>query len=270
MSLSTQPGSWPVDTLRGLAVQRRVLVALSVRQLMTKYGRNNIGFLWIVLEPMILCAGVLVVRSIISAGEENGVSLIGMLWTGYIPLTLWRHISNAGVNMLRQCANLLYHRDISLLDCFGSNLTIEIGGCTIAGALVYWVIYSLGCIEPIYDIGLLLAGWLELAFVSASVMVLFAVMTAIWEWSDRFIQPFQYLLLPLCGFFYMVEWLPSYAQKMAVWMPTVNTYEMIRAGLWGPTVTTHYMWWYPILFGLVLFAIALPLVDSARNKIHFG
>jgi ABC-type polysaccharide/polyol phosphate export permease len=45
------PGLW-----RGVKVQARVLRALMIRELMMRYGRGNIGFLWLVLEPMLLCA----------------------------------------------------------------------------------------------------------------------------------------------------------------------------------------------------------------------
>lgn len=270
MTLASESGDWPKDLGRGVRIQRRVVIGLMIRQLMTKYGRDNIGFLWIVLEPMILCAGVLVVRSVIQHGEENGVSLIGLIWTGYIPLTLWRHISNAGVRMLRRSASLLYHRDISLFDCFYAVIGIEIGGCTLAGLIVYWGLYTFDLIVPVDDIGLMLYGWFCMGIVSVGVMVIFAVLTEFWEPAEHFIQPFQYLSLPLCGFMFMVNWLPESVQKLALWVPTVNCFEMIRAGLFGPTVVANFCWWYPFVSALVMLAISVPLVESARAKIHFG
>lgn len=267
----SESGQWPSDLMRGLTVQRRVIVALSIRQLMTKYGRSNIGFLWIVLEPMILCSGVLVVRSFISGGHENGIPLIAMLWSGYMPLTLWRHLSSAGVNSIRRSAGMLYHRDISIFDCFLSTFVIETGGCTMAAFIVYWVLYTFDLIGAPDDMALLLGGWCLMAWIALSAMVGFAVLTQIWEPAERFVQPFQYLFLPLCGFFFMVSWLPTYAQKYAWWVPTVHCYEMIRAGLLSKAeVETHYTWWYPVLFGLVQFAIMLPLIETARKKVHFG
>ena len=266
----SQSGEWPADLGRGLAIQRRVLVGLMIRQLMTKYGRTNIGFLWMVLEPMILCAGVLAVRSMIQSNEENGVSLIGILWTGYIPLTLWRHISNGGVHLLRRSSGLLYHRDISVIDCMMAAIGVEIAGCTLAGLVVYWVLFTAGLIEPVYDIGLLLYGWFAMAVASAGAMVMFAVLTTMFEPAERFIQPFQYLFLPFCGFFFMVNWLPTSLQGYAQLIPTVDAFEMIRGGLWGPAVITHYLWWYPLTTGLVTMAWTLPLIEPARNKMHFG
>jgi capsular polysaccharide transport system permease protein len=258
------------DLRRGLAVQRRVMVALIIRQLMTKYGRHNIGFLWLVLEPMILCSGVLVVRSLIQSGEEYGVSLIALLFTGYMPLTLWRHLSSAGVFMLRRNGPMLYHRDITLLDCALATYVLELGGCSIALMIVYFALFSMHLLPAVYDWGILVSGWLLMSLLAASLMMIFAVLTEYYEAAERFIQPFQYLFLPICGFVYLIEWLPSYAQKLAWYVPTVHCYEMIRAGVLGPTVQTTYAPWYPVLWTILMLAFALPMVDKARDKIHFG
>ena len=44
--------------LRSLVVQRRVLHALLMRELITRYGRKNLGVLWVFVEPMIFTLGV--------------------------------------------------------------------------------------------------------------------------------------------------------------------------------------------------------------------
>jgi capsular polysaccharide transport system permease protein len=269
VDIANDIGGW-ARFIRGLAVQRRILVALIIRQLMTKYGRNNIGFLWIVLEPMILCSGVLVIRSLISNSEENGVPLVAVLTTGYLPLTLWRHLTNAGVMILRRSGSMLYHRDISLIDCCIATIVLETSGCTLAGTIVYWTLYSAGLMGPIYDMGLVLGGWLLMALLATGLLFVFAVLTEYYEATERFIQPWQYLMIPLCGFFFMVNWLPSYAQKLAWYMPTIHCYEMIRAGAFGPGIPTYYTPWYPALWGIGMMAWALPRIEKARDKIHFG
>jgi capsular polysaccharide transport system permease protein len=267
--LDAAPGSL-ADFRRGLAVKCRVMIALMIRLLMTKYGRSNIGFLWLVLEPMILCCGVLATRTLIQASEENGISLIALLVTGYLPLTLWRHLTGAGVFLLRRNGPMLYHRDISLLDCCFALFFLELGGCTIAGIVVYWSLYTMHLIVPIDDIGTLISGWLIMGVLAFSLMMVFAVLTEYYEAAERFIQPFNYLILPICGFFFMVSWLPDYAQDLAWYVPPVHCYEMIRAGLFGPSVETFYTPWYPLLCSAIMLAIALPLVERARDKIHFG
>nr|WP_237398521.1 MULTISPECIES: hypothetical protein [unclassified Gilliamella] len=40
--------------MRSLKIQIRVLNALILREIITRYGRSNIGFLWLFVEPMSL------------------------------------------------------------------------------------------------------------------------------------------------------------------------------------------------------------------------
>ncbi|MDP3222903.1 MAG: capsule polysaccharide export ABC transporter permease, partial [Rubrivivax sp.] len=39
-------------------VQRRVIGALMMREVITRFGRHNLGALWLVAEPMIFTLGV--------------------------------------------------------------------------------------------------------------------------------------------------------------------------------------------------------------------
>ena len=51
-------------------VERRVIWALMLREMMTRYGRHNIGFLWLFAEPMLFTLGCFV-------GCRHGGSLTG-------------------------------------------------------------------------------------------------------------------------------------------------------------------------------------------------
>ena len=41
------------DLRESWRIQRRVIWALVMREILTRYGRHNIGFLWLFVEPMI-------------------------------------------------------------------------------------------------------------------------------------------------------------------------------------------------------------------------
>jgi len=44
--------------LASLAIQRRVIWALMMREVITRFGRENLGVLWLIGEPMIFTLGV--------------------------------------------------------------------------------------------------------------------------------------------------------------------------------------------------------------------
>ena len=256
--------------LSGLGAQRRILGALMIRYLIEEFGRRNVGFLWVVITPLLLCSGVLIVRSMIMNPIDHGVPLIAIVFSGYLPLTLWRHLTNGGVFLLRRNAGLLYHRHVTLLDTILAMVGLETIACSVAFVFVYWVLLTFGLVDPIVDYGQVASGWLAMAFLAGGIGSAFAVLTESYEKADKFIQPAQYLILPLCGFLFMVNWMPYSVQKIAWWMPTIHCYEMLRAGMFGDSVVTHYDIWYPLLWGFVMFALSIPRLESAREKIHFA
>ena len=44
--------------LNSLAIQGRVIHALLMREVITRFGRHNVGVLWLVGEPMLFTLGV--------------------------------------------------------------------------------------------------------------------------------------------------------------------------------------------------------------------
>jgi capsular polysaccharide transport system permease protein len=252
----------------GAAVQMRTLKALIVRDMMMRYGRANIGFLWVVLEPMLLTAGVMVLWSAMKSPFEHGLQIVSLVLTGYMPLTLFRHLTNSSVFMYRRNIGLLYHRDISLLDVLLSRCCLEFIGTTIALAFVYGFLSSFDLVEKVADPGLVLLGWLAMAVVSLGLAALFSSFTEYSEVTERFIGPFQYLMLPLSGSFFMVDWIPKAAQELLLYNPTVHCYEMFRAGYFGEAVATHFSVWYPFVWGVGLFAVGIFMTDAARDRLH--
>jgi capsular polysaccharide transport system permease protein len=254
---------------RGLKVQARCLYALMVREMMMRYGRDNLGFLWVFIEPMLLCVGVILLWSAIHAPFEHGIQVVAFVLTGYMPLTLWRHITlQAGVLPFKRNLNLLYHRHVSLLDVFLIKIVLETAGSTTAFLLVSCVLVATNVIAPPNDVGLVIAGWLAMAVWSTGVALLSALVTEWSELSEKFVPVFQYLSLPLSGCFFMVEWLPSSAQYLVSFNPSVHCYEMVRAGFFGNSVQTFYSPWFPVICGLSLFAAGIGFINAMRDRIH--
>src|SRR5215207_4407796 len=118
--------------LSGFAIQFRNIRALVLRDLMMRYGRDNIGFAWVILEPLLLTAGVMVVWSFTMGTSRQGVKIVELVLTGYMPLTLWRHMTNGPIMIFRRSAPLLYHRRITLFDILAARQILEFAGTSAA------------------------------------------------------------------------------------------------------------------------------------------
>jgi len=247
----------------------RCIEALMVRDLMMRYGRGNIGFLWVLLEPMLLTVGVMTLWSLTKGSTEHGLNLVAFVVSGYMPLTMWRHITNLGASALRRNSSIFFHRRISAIDCVISIAVLEFAGTTAAFVVVVATMLTLGLIEPIQDWTAVVNGWLMMAYLSFSAMIIICALTEMSEVWERFIQPFQYLMLPISGSIFMVDWFPSNVHEIAWYSPTVHIYEMIRAGFFGDNVVTHSDPWYPIAVATVLLAGGIWMLERARERSSF-
>ena len=101
---------------QGLRVQVKVIKALIVRELVTRFGRDNIGFLWIVAEPLLFAGLVGFVWTFIRGVDKGGISVVAFVVTGYIPLTFLRHSFGRSAKIFQSNSALLYHRQVKILD----------------------------------------------------------------------------------------------------------------------------------------------------------
>jgi len=267
--VSPTPSAAPPASRRGtsaLIEQGRILHAIMIRDLMARFGREGIGFGWAVLEPMILTAAVLFLWSTIKGEYEEGVLVIGMVLTGYAPLTLWRHMTRT-VALFRNNKALLFHRKVTLLDIFMSQQITELAWSTLAPVLIFGFLLATGYLTWPHDTGLIVAGWLLLAALASGVGLVLATVTEYGPSVEFFVQPIQYLLVPLSGIFFIVEWLPVSYREIILYNPIVHPIEMIRSGLFGPEFTPYYNPYYPAVWALALWTLGGLLLLRVREKL---
>src|SRR4051812_18163643 len=120
--------------LEGLRIQLRVIGALTLRELGTRFGRDNLGYLWLFLEPALLGGAIGAVHHISGTGMPGGLHVATFWVLGYIPYYLLRGVVNRAPTAIVSNQSLLYHRNISLFDIILARNLLE--GAAVGGAMV--------------------------------------------------------------------------------------------------------------------------------------
>jgi capsular polysaccharide transport system permease protein len=259
----------PTSVLRGWRIQARNLRALILRDLMLRHGRDNIGFIWVVLEPMILTMGVMVVWSLLGHGR-SGIKVVELVLTGYMPLTLWRHLTGGVLNLFRSSSPMLYHRQITLFDIVFARQALEFIATSAALVVIWSVLSTIGLVGDIQRLDLFLLGWIMMGLLAGGVGLILAALTEVSHTAERFIQPMQYLAIPLSGAFFMVDWLPTWAQHAILLNPIVHSYEVFRAGFFGEALVTHYQLGYFFSCTFVLWFVGIVAVTKVRGRVQLN
>ena len=260
--------SWNKASLvQKFLLQCRVIGALLFREMHTRYGRENIGFLWVVGEPILFCAGVTIVWTMLRDAHEHDLPTTAIVLTGYVPLTMWRHCLTRAVNAYMANGSLLFHRQVTPLDIILARVILEIMGALAAGFLVFLGAWLLGYMEPPKDYGMLYLGLGFHCLFSLATALLVAALSEVSELVEKSIGIISYLSLPFSGAFTMVDWLPPRWQKMILWSPSVDNIEMIREGQFGHSAHAHYDVFYDSWMTFLLLLIGLSLTLRVRRHI---
>ena len=175
----------------------------------------------------------MIVWSFTMGSSSHGLKLVEFLLTGYMPLTLWRHMTSSPVQIFRSSSALLYHRTVTLLDILAARQILEFAGTTAALLVAWGVLYTTDIVAGVARLDLLLLGWAMMAWIAFGFGAVISALTEVLEAAGRVVNPLQYLMLPISGPFFMVDWFPSWAQEALLLNPLVHCYEVFRAGYFG-------------------------------------
>jgi capsular polysaccharide transport system permease protein len=239
-----------------------------LRELATRYGRNNIGFLWVIFEPLSFCVGVLIMYRAIRGQYDQGLAIIPFMLTGYMPTILVRHMVMYSINAAKINGGLLYHSVITVLDLFLARIMLEFIGVTLAFFLVFAVLLFFGFISMPVNPGLVYQGWFITGFTACGMALLVGAISEIFEVVERIIGLTLYLLIPLSGTFFLADWLPEDVRRFALLLPFLTCAEMIRSGFFGPALNAHYNEAYTITVAAVMTVGGLLLVQRVRNRVE--
>ena len=251
----------------GWRIQRRVIGALMIRELITRFGRENIGFLWIMVEPLLFATLVGVVWRFMKGPEEHGVSIVAFVATGYIPLTFFRHCVTRSVKIFSVNGSLLYHRQVLVFDLILTRFLIEVMGAMMAYFVIAIVLISLNDFPIPADMGIFFIGWALYCFFVLSLCLILAPLSEMSEVLEKFIPVVTYITIPFSGCFNMVSWLVPGAQAVVHFSPFVQAMEMMRQGIFGGSVNAIWDASVPIVATLILTPIGLDMCHRVRRRL---
>jgi capsular polysaccharide transport system permease protein len=251
----------------GWAIQVRVIHALMIRELITRFGRENIGFLWIMVEPLLFASLVAILWRLTKGSEEHGISVVAFVISGYIPITLFRHGIARSQAVFTANGSLLYHRQIKIIDFLLSRFIIEFLGSCMAYLFIGLALSIFDLFPVPSDIGLFMAGFLLYALFSFSVCLVIAPLSEMSEAIEKFVPVVTYIIIPFSGLFYMVAWIKPELREYMLLSPFVNGMEMMRKGLWGESITAYYNIWNPIICSTIATTLGLALCRRVRRTL---
>lgn len=245
-------------------INRRVVGALLLRELLTRYGRNNLGFLWLFVEPMLF---ILIITAIWSATRTihgSSIPIVAFAVTGYSSLLMWRNMPGRCVGALRSNLSLLYHRQVTIQDVYWARILLEFMAISTSFVVLSILLYAMEWLPPPEDVLQVLGGWLLLGWFGGSLALSVGGLSEKYDVVGRLWPPISYLLMPVSGVAFIADTLPPKLREIALYLPMFNALEYLREGWFGSLMQAHYDLGYVIAFNLALTFAGLSLVRQTQ------
>ena len=267
--MSTNPAQkGATHWLRAMSVQADVVGALIMRELHTRYGRENIGYLWLLLEPMFLATAVAIIHFAQPSHSGSDINAVAFSTVGYCIFILFRGIFNRAEGAIESNQPLLYHRMVTVFDILLSRALLEAAGCFGTFLVLLYIGMIIGLADlparPEYLIG----GFAYMAWFSFNASMLVCAATHENRLIARFVHPVSYILMPVSGAFYQLEWIPEPYRGYLLWFPMPHIFEIARHGQFRSAPDDYFSQPYLIGSCMVMMLFGLLALKVVRRHIH--
>jgi capsular polysaccharide transport system permease protein len=260
--------SLPAPTLaRSLRIQLRVMHALLMREIITRYGRQNIGVLWVFVEPMIFTLGVTAMWTAAGMNHGSSIPIVAFAVTGYSSVLLWRNCANLSMGAIQSNISLLHHRNVRVIDTILVRCVIEIAGVAASFSILSLIFIHLGWMDFPVNALQVLFGFFMLGWFGTALALAVAAATSFSHVVEKLWPPATYLLFPLAGAAFMADWLPPKFREAVLYLPMVHGVEILREGYFGNVVRTYYDVGYMAACCMILTLFSLYLIREAGKRV---
>lgn len=245
-------------------INRRVIGALLLREMLTRYGRNNIGFLWLFVEPMLFTLAITAFWSATRTIHGSNIPIVAFALTGYSSLLMWRSMPSRLTGALKSNMSLLYHRQVTVMDVYTARVLLEFMATSTSFVVLGVVLWAMDWLTPPEDVLQVLEGWLLLGWFGAGLGFTVAGLAERYEFVGKLWPPIAYFMMPLSGVAFIVDALPPKLQEIALYLPMLNALEYLREGWFGSLMRAHYDLPYVAAVNAALIFAGVSLVRQAQ------
>jgi len=258
-SLDRRFGTRFVTLRKGLASQIEVVIALILRETRTRFGRNRLGYLWALIEPIVITFTFYSVLTIANRPVPSGMGLFSYIATGVLPYTLFSNTVTRVADAVSSNKSLLYYPQVRPIELVISRAALEAATFIAVFVLIMGtdavVSQRLDLEEPL----LVIVGLLCASALGTGLGLIFCALGQVSTVADRVRGPLLRPLFWISGVFFTADALPDNARDGMLWNPVLHVTEVVRAG-WFSNYDANYvdlgyvLWWIGglALVGLVL------------------
>lgn len=257
----------PPRFLEQLRIQLRVIWALTMREMITRFGREGLGVLWLLAEPAMFIVGVMIILSHMEKIPRYPVA--EYLAVSYPTVLFWRNTTGRVTKAIESNRALLHHKPIRPLDILYSRILLEFAGASASFLVLYVVFVAIGVCQFPADLLTMILGYFLLMWFSFNFVLTMGALSELSETVERVSHIILYLAIPFSGVFLPTYILPPHIAELMTYYPLIDAVEYLHHGYYGDRMPTLYHLDYTVavLSFFTLFSLSLAHVAVRRVQL---
>lgn len=251
------------------ANQWRIIVALVLREVRSRYSESHLGFLWVLMEP-IVHVGVLAIvfQFTIQGRPPMGDSFFLFYFTGVMPYLLLNHLAIRVGSAVRDSRSLMSIASIVPLDLLVSKSLVEV----FVTAVVFLIFTGF---FPIFGVDgspwapeFVFSAFAITYVLGTGIGLITAALSRFGMVVETVLSVLLRLLYFTSGIFYVPGNLPLFAREILVWNPFLHVVDLMRTGYFRGYQPPWQDVSYALEFSLVVLLCGLAAIAATSRRLR--
>jgi len=261
----------PASVLQALSTQARVIQALVLRDTLSRYGQHKLGFLWALVEPLVMVSVLVGIMSFVRTGNPGGIPLVLFMITGFVPFTMFRNPLNNMQGTIEANRVLLGFPQVTTFDVIVARCVLECAVLLVVFPVILIIAHAFG-----YDIRIenplgVLAACLLLMTLGSGLGFLFAAVSPVMPSIRQVTTPVLGRPLFLSsGLFFTADSLPTAVREWLLYNPLLHLLELLRTEFFYEFDSPYGDWGYASLWAGGALALGLLTHQALRKRAIVG
>ncbi|MEX1213601.1 ABC transporter permease [Saccharospirillum sp.] len=243
-------------------VFRSVIFALLVRELKTRFGRWRLGYVWAVLEPMMMIIILALVMTYLRGREPwFNIPVPVFIGIGFLLYNFWQSLAMRAAGAISSNDGLFGYRQVKPYDTVFARAILETIIVVFVAAILVWLadwFFNLGV--AIYDPLRAMLVFILLVGFSYGLGLIIAVFGALQPEFAKVIPMVSRPMLFISGVMFPLAVVPENLQPYLLWNPLLHAIEQMRFSLYPQ---------YPAEKTSLMFLAGSALVTLAAGHIVY-
>lgn len=255
---------------QALATQGRVIHALMLREIKTRFGKHKLGYFWAFVEPVMFVVILALIFNVIGRESPGGMQLTLFLATGIMGFVFFRNGFQFTMMALRMNRALMTFPQVTPFELVIARAVLEFVTLFCVFVLLFSVYgfvtnQSISVEDPLAVFGALVVANLIGTGSGILCSTLVIKFPSVQELVGSFIIRPSFFL---SGIFYTADMMPEEIQPWLWFNPVLHVTEMIRSGFFVEFESDFALPPYPVIFGLVMVFLGLLVLRAMRGSIY--